>query len=357
MKAKYNYELLELAREARKLTQKEVALRISFSQSRLSKAEVGKQTLTEENLIELSKVYDYPLSFFYTNTDSAPAGHLYFRRRVTTSAKIINSIVANTRIYKMALDELMSAIEMPDYDLSSYSTDIYTPEEIAQRVRLTLRITKGPVYDLTALLENHGIIVAKIDFGIDMEKFDGLSSVTDSGHKIIFLNSRMPNDRLRFSLAHELGHIVMHLDNLPTHSETIEEEADRFASEFLMPEKEIFSSLNNLNFSKLGDLKRYWLVSMRAIVRRAKTLGTITDQQYRNLQIDFSRKGYAKKEPINLPFENSSVIPDIIDLHKSELGYSDADIMDMVCLNENDYGRWFGKPRIISLNLGSHPRS
>lgn len=342
--------MLELAREARQYKQTEVASMISFSQSKLSKAEKDQQTLTEDNLKELAKVYDYPVAFFYKGIDTTPAGHMYFRRRVTTSTKIVDSIVANAKIYKMVIDELMKPVDVPEFDLNSFSTEIYTPEDIAHKVRYMLRIYNGPVYDLTGLLENHGLIISKLDFGIDMDKFDGLSSITEAGHKVIFLNSQMPNDRLRFSLAHELGHMVMHLDSLPKHFETIEEEANRFASEFLMPTKEIQSSLNNLDFEKLGDLKRYWHVSMRSLVRRAKNLNTITDQQYRNLQIDFSRKGYTRKEPINLPYENPSIILDIINLYKEDLGYTDQDIMNMVALNEIDYRKWFGKPKVISLN-------
>lgn len=349
MEAKFNFQSLELAREARQYTQKEVASKISFSQSKLSKAEKGQQSLTEEDIEELAQIYDYPKSFFYQKSDSAPIGHLYFRRRISLPAKIINSFVANTRIYKKAIDELMNSVDMPEYDLGSYSTEIHTPQEIAQKVRFILRINKGPVYNLVTLLEKHGILIAKIDFGTD--KIDGLSSITDSGYKIIFLNLKMPNDRIRFSLAHELGHMLMHLDYPPKYSDETEREADDFASEFLMPKSEILPTLSNLTFQKLGDLKRYWLVSMRAVVRRAKNLGVIDEKQYRNLQIDFSRNGYTKKEPIILPAENPSIVPDIIELYKSELDYTDEDLMSTMCINSFDYQRWFGKPKLISLSL------
>ncbi|MDR2968946.1 MAG: ImmA/IrrE family metallo-endopeptidase [Tannerellaceae bacterium] len=349
MDAKFNYQLIELAREARQYTQKDVASMISFSQSKLSKAEKGQQNLSEQEIEELAQIYDYPKSFFYQKSDSAPVSHLYFRRRLSLSAKVIDSFIANTRIYKKAIDELMDSVDMPEYDLGSYSTELNTPQEIAQKIRFILRINKGPVYNLTTLLEKHGILIAKIDFGTD--KIDGLSSITDSGYKIIFLNSKMPNDRMRFSLAHELGHMLMHLDYPPKYSDETEREADDFASEFLMPQNEILPTLHSLTFQKLGDLKRYWLVSMRAIVRRAKNLGLIDDRQYRNLQIDFSRYGYTKKEPIVLPAELPSVVPDIIDLYKSELDYTDQDLMDTMYINRSDYQKWFGKPKLISLSL------
>ena len=96
---------------------------------------------------------------------------------------------------------------------------------------------------MVTLLENNGIIVISMVFGTD--KMDGLSSITNKGRRVVFLNSRMPSDRIRFSLAHELGHIIMHLDDIIPDNRDEEDEANTFASEFLMPSNDIKPLLYN----------------------------------------------------------------------------------------------------------------
>ena len=149
---------------------------------------------------------------------------------------------------------------------------------------------------------------------------------------------------------HELGHLVMHLGNPPCSSDDAERQADEFASEFLMPEEEIRPMLLNVNIQTLGMLKRKWRVSMHALVRRAKDLETITYQQYRNLQMYFSKKGYAKSEPIPLPLENPTMWDETLKLYRDELGYSDEDLMSVMKINQRDFASWFSpKPRLMSL--------
>lgn len=235
---------------------------------------------------------------------------------------------------------MFDAIELPEFDWQfEQPSDELTPAEIARRTRYSLGLHRGAIGNLTVLLEDHGVIIQKMDFGT--EKMDGLTSITDRGRRVIFLNTRMPNDRMRFSLAHELGHLIMHLSFVPKHPERVEDEANEFASEFLMPEAEIKSSLKRITLPMLGNLKQQWGVSMRALIRRARDLQMIDDKIYRNYQIIFSKKGYNKREPINLPYERSNMVHDVVELYKTELGYSDEDLSSISHLLPDDFKRWF----------------
>ena len=178
-----------------------------------------------------------------------------------------------------------------------------------------------------------------MDFETD--KIDGLSSVTNSGYKIIFLNNRMPNDRIRFSLAHELGHMVMHIENPPSSIEEAEDQANAFASQFLMPEEEIKPMLYNLKISTLADLKRKWNVSMQSIIRRALDLGVISKETRRSFQIYFSKNKYNKSEPVPLPAETPSLIRSTIDIYHHELNYTDEDLSAVMKISPNDFSEWF----------------
>ena len=77
---------------------------------------------------------------------------------------------------------------------------IVRPANKAFNIRYSLGLHRGAIGNLTVLLEDHGVIIQIMDFGT--EKMDGLTSITDRGRRVIFLNTRMPNDRMRFSLAY-----------------------------------------------------------------------------------------------------------------------------------------------------------
>lgn len=345
----FNYELLETARQLRRLTQKEVASKVGISQASLSKAEHGMQELPYDTMVELSQFYDFPIDFFYRDNSITPAGHLFYRKKLTISEKIIDSFVAKIQIIKAIVDELMTSVELPEYTLNSYDPIEYSPKEIADRIRNELNIARGPIPNLIKLLEDNGVIIIRIDFGTD--KIDGLTTITASNRKVMFINNQMPNDRIRFSVAHELGHLVMHLSKTPQSVDSVEDEADSFASQFLLPESEVSPFLKNMNLSILAQLKRRWRVSMRALIRRAKDLGIISKEEYRKYQIIFSKKGYNKNEPILLPIEQPTLFTETIELYKNELGYSDSDLMQIMRICQKDYTSWFEeKPYIIQLN-------
>lgn len=345
----YNHGLLETARQLRGYTQQEAASIIGISQGKLSKAEHQIQTLPDEVFDKVAHAYNLPIAFFLRAGDHSAEEHFYFRRKITIPVKTIESFKAQIQVLKLTLDDLLAPIELPECTLPSLSPDEYSIKDIAATIRQKLGVGHGPFPNLTSTLEKNGILVFKFDFGTN--KLDGISSITSSGFKIIFLNNQMPNDRIRFSLAHEIGHIVMHIGQGQPGSEILEKQADEFASEFLMPEDEISNMLYNLNLSTLAELKRRWKVSMRALIRRAKDLNCISDNTYRSFQILFSKKGYTKEEPITIATENPTVIRDTISLYKRELGYSDSDIMRVMRINHDDYKKWFDITPLFSLNF------
>jgi Zn-dependent peptidase ImmA (M78 family) len=97
-------------------------------------------------------------------------------------------------------------------------------------------VPPGPIENLTTLAERAGIIVVWCDFGAAI---DGVTMKTDDLPPCIFLNRTAPADRLRASLAHEIGHTIMH--RVPT--DTMEDEAYTFGAELLVPERELRKDL------------------------------------------------------------------------------------------------------------------
>ena len=105
-----------------------------------------------------------------------------------------------------------------------------------------------------------------------------------------------------------------------------EDEANKFASEFLMPSDAISNSLRGLKLQYLVELKRYWLTSMASIVRRAKDLKCITNEKYKYFSIELSRRGYRKSEPVSVYIDMPNMYNEAYKLHKNELEYSNEEM-------------------------------
>ena len=112
----------------------------------------------------------------------------------------------------------------------------------------------------------------------------------------------------------------------------IENEAYKFGAEFLMPYDEIRSSLVGLKLSYLVPLKQHWTTSMASIIRRAKELGCIDSKWYTYLNVELSRKGFKKNEPVQVPIDRPSLLYEAYQLHKTELDYSDSELCNIFCL-------------------------
>lgn len=205
-------------------------------------------------------------------------------------------------------------------------------ENIAQLVRASWAIPPGPISNIVGAIEDAGGFVIEWDFGT--RKVDAISEWNPGNPPIFFINSttEITGDRLRMNLAHEIGHTILHKFPSPT----MEEEAARFAAEFLMPAREIKSSLHALSFPKLAQLKSYWKVSMQALVERAYNLGTISASQRKHLFIQFSKYGYRLREPIetDIPREKPTMLKELIDVHLDELGYSVRELSRLLMTKE-----------------------
>lgn len=135
-------------------------------------------------------------------------------------------------------------------------------------------------------------------------RVDAIASWPEDARPIVLLGAHAPGDRLRFTVAHELGHAVMHA--MPCAD--CEKQADAFASEFLMPRKEIRDSLRGVDLPRLAELKAVWGTSMAALARRARDVGAISDSHYRTLNIELSSSGFRKNEPIAISQEKPTAL-------------------------------------------------
>lgn len=330
---KYNYKQLTFAREYRKLSQTQLSSSINgLSQSNLSKYEKGIGVLSKDILLNIFEFLNFPKQFFYLKIENM-IENAHYRKRALTKKEERIEIEYSSRLIGYIIDKISEEIEFPEFSFKLFDLeDGFTPKDVALYIRKNMRLTDEPVVDICKLLENRGIIIYELDINID--SFDGLSFISDAGNAIIIINSSFSNDRKRFTIAHELGHILMHsnINNFYANSRNIEHEAHEFASEFLMPEKYIKNSLKTLKLPDLIDLKRQWLTSMASIIRRAKELNCIDNSKYQYFNIELSRKGYKKREPITVFIDDPSIFRTSINMLRGTLEYSDNDLANAYSL-------------------------
>ncbi|BCG54375.1 XRE family transcriptional regulator [Alistipes indistinctus] len=336
-----NFNQIKLARESRGLTQTQLARFAHIAQSNLSKMEVGKLPIPDDALLRIATTLKYPLTFFYKKSQRTPMGAFYFRKRMSLSKTSIKTIESKRDIIRSAIDDLLQAVEVKECTLPHIRvTDNLTPSDIARRVRAYFKLPKGPIQDLVKVLEDAGIIVYEMDFNSD--KFMGFSIYTDAGQPIIFVNKNMPNDRKRFTLGHELGHLVMHIMfDTDEDDRQIEIQADEFSSEFNMPFLDCYFDIQRLQLRDLDNLKSYWKMSKAAILRRAYTAKTIDENRYKYYMIELSRIGERKVERGYVDLDKPTLLSQILDMHTSILNYTKSELANMLGLNMDDYNEYF----------------
>jgi len=343
----YNFRMLTLAREARGLTQTELSKRTKTDQGNLSKIEQGLLKPTKEIIEKYAESLSFPESFFYQEENKTPISDFFYRKRLSISAKEKIRLEAQIDILRLLYDKLLKSVDIPAARFPSLGiNNNFSPSDIAGLAREFYSIGRGPLKTLISVLERNGIAVIYID--VNSAKFDGMTVYTDSNYPLIILNKNMPNDRKRFTIAHELGHQIMHLpfrfefdlyDRINKDPNTLEKEADMFASEFLLPEKDCRNELFNLSYQKLSDMKLYWKVSKKAIIYKAKTLGCIDERKYQNLLIELSKRGERVKESFDVDLEEPKIFNQIFLSFTKELGYSNQQLAEYLCISESDLVR------------------
>jgi Zn-dependent peptidase ImmA (M78 family)/DNA-binding XRE family transcriptional regulator len=330
-----NRDMIVLARQSRGLTQVELGVKSGVSQSKLSKFENGLLRVGADDLGRLAVALKYPPEFFALTDKVYGFGSAcnYNRRRTSVGSKDLYRMLADLNVTRMRMTRLLRGVEIEaaneffNADPDEYERDI---ERIAALTRAHWNLPMGPVANLIGAIESAGGMVFKVSFGT--LKIDALSQWAPGSPPIIFVNSEIPADRARHSIAHELGHLVMHQHPYPD----MEKEADRFAAEFLLPAREIESELSSLSMPKLADLKLRWRVAMQSLIYRARTLGKISEKEYSGWFRGFSQRGYRRNEPVTIPDESPSLVFEVVESVRQAGALSLEDLARLLHGSEED---------------------
>lgn len=328
--------MIVLARDYFGWSQLEFAERLGIAQSKLSKYENGPNPVSEEDLASMSRVTGFHREFFFLTETIYGLGSsaIFNRKKKTVQVGVQRMIqskfnVARFQVLRLlAPAEIEATQELQQIDLDTVDGD---PTEVARRVRHALRLPMGPVFSVTRAIESAGGIVALCNFGT--RDIDAVHLWATGEPPLFFMNAEAPGDKHRWTLAHELGHAIMHR----CAAGDVEAQANAFAREFLMPASEIAPELRNLSLESLVHLKQRWRVSMAAIARCAYEIGVINKIRYQSFFKMLSRMGYRTNEPIQVEIERPTLIPQLVDLHKKHLGYSDDEMLALMMTDDPDF--------------------
>ncbi|MEJ6013307.1 XRE family transcriptional regulator [Corynebacterium sp. H127] len=307
----FHSQRLKDLRHSMGMTQKEFAQHLGCTQSSLSEVENGRKE--NHDLIQKAVfAFKVPSSYFEASPSRYGSGALNFRTH-KVPAKVQDAFAST---FYEAERELLSVpsntsvIHLLDADLNDRTAplplSLIETAAIETRKRLGIPIS-GPVFNVTHAIENAGHRVCTITNNfVDISRIDGASSpaFNPEGRGLIATTEKQDGGRVRFTRAHELGHLVLHTSIRPGIEKVRESEANLFAGAFLVPEKdarELFSEY--LTLEGYARIKAQYAVSIAALIMRAHHLGLVSAKRYRSLFIQLSSRGWRTEEPVDIPVE------------------------------------------------------
>ncbi|QOV88548.1 ImmA/IrrE family metallo-endopeptidase [Humisphaera borealis] len=333
----FNSRMLITAREARTLTQSDLAERLGVSQALVGKWEADLLTPGIDQIDGIALALGVQRELFFVDRPRRLASMSDFYHRALSKARRadVKAIHARCNIIDIQIDRLLQLAEpspdtIPSIDPENHAGDI---EKVAAMARVAMNVAPGPLPNLVSVIEACGGIV--VDRELEVDDIDALCRWVPELPKLFFVNGAKPPDRIRFSLAHELGHTIMHFGR-DRDLAVAEKEANAFASAFLMPAKDFRRDVRpDLGLADLAALKRKWRVSMQASAYRAKAVNGIDDRRYESLYVQMSRKGWRKTEPIEIAGESPQVFTRLLQRHL-EAGYTKSDLAKLLFVSEPD---------------------
>ena len=298
-------ERIQQARNAMGLSTRQLGELAGVSAMAISKYESGQNTPSSNVLLALAKAMEVRTEYFF-RTARVELKNVEYRKDDKLPEKVHKKIVADIVDQierRVALGEILPEAWSNPFDKPKRLPaidDFDIIENIAELVRKHWDLGSNPIQDLIDTFEEHGIKVFTVDLKGE-DRFDGLSATVDN-MPIIVVGADWVGDRQRFTLSHELGHLVMH-NRMPQNwdEKTVESACHRFAGAFLAPRKEVLKALGNkrkwLEPQELMQLKHEFGLSMAAWTFRARDLSIISKQTMSELWKLFRRRNWKNTEP------------------------------------------------------------
>lgn len=296
------------ARKLRAWSQQNLADKIDVSKNMISKYERGESIPSSEVLIKLAKSFQLSLDYFFTPF-AVELGAINFRKKSNLGIRRLDAIKEEVRLKLSNYIEIENILRIDN----AFATTIQKREinaledleEIVLKIREDWKIGLDPVHNITQLLEDQRIKV--IEIAEQENLFDGMATLIDDKYAVIVVNKNFPIERKRFTLLHELGHLIL---DIPDGDEKEEEKyCNQFAAEFLFPKssvlKEFGNKRNSIAVRELIEAQKKYGISIQAIVYRLVDLNVISKHRqqnfYKQINYDKNLKELIDKERFDSP--------------------------------------------------------
>ncbi|WP_096187068.1 XRE family transcriptional regulator [Evansella halocellulosilytica] len=310
MKKIFNGTRLKEARLFNKLTITELAEKLNVTKQMISKYENGNSDPSFEKSLQINNILGYPREFFYTTDKySIENEGTFFRSRLTATQKSKEPASIALKYSVIVRDFLEQYIDFPALQEREIYEGKDDPEEIALSLRKCMDLGVDPIQDIIEVAELMGFTVINMDYQEDkVDAFSSMNTVNGNSYFVITTGDSGSFYRQQFSIAHEIGHWVLHQNINPQELDKdeykiIENEANNFASIFLMPRESFGNELKSKIVDEIDtyySLKRKWNVSMAAMIKRARDLNVISAEQEVKLYKQMHYRKWRNPEPFDL---------------------------------------------------------
>lgn len=338
---------LKELREARGLTISQLASLTGISKQSLSSYEKGSQKPRSDSLSKLVSSLGVSLAYFQKEIPEHSCSPIFFRSLASMQKKerLRASVQMGwfeelytylSQYINFVAPNVPKHLDISDRLVRTTFEDI---DAISEDVRTFWGLGSGPISHVVRLFENNGIVI--LTMNLDVRQEDAFSQWQGDLPVIVSVADTLAAVRQRFTLAHELGHLILHSKLEQIDSEKlplIEKQAHRFASSFLLPEKAWAREFHSPDLDSFRNLKERWKVSIAAQIHRARDLGIISEDYMRNLYIGLAKRKWKTKEPLDdsLPHEKPAMLKDAISLLNVQINIDISEIASAISLAESD---------------------
>ena len=346
---------LRLARSAAGLSLRALEVRIG---GRVTAQAIGKYERNESMpgsgvLIALAEALGVSVEYL-TSAQDLTLEAVEFRKKPVVSKReetIVQARVIDLLERYVSIEQLLSlpSVQWDKPREAPYPvvSDLSEVEQAAISLRTHWDLGRKPILSVVELLEECGVKV----LALELSDIGGMTAYArrdgTSVDAVMVVNCSDSGERQRFTLAHELGHLVLAADD----KVNAEKAAQRFAGAFLMPadtvRTEIGRRRTSIGWSELFSLKRVFGVSVQAIVYRCRDLGIINDALYTQLFRDISRLGWRTlpyPEPRPIKPERPSRFERLCLRALAERVISEAKAAELLSMSLGALHRWVDTP-------------
>ncbi len=299
---KFNPNRLSIARKRRLLNKKGFADLVGITPHTAVRCEAGAYPPPEETVEKFAAALNFPKQFFYGLDLDLPDSELVsFRSQKAMTAAVRDAALAAGAIGFLVSDWVENVFDLAPINVPDLGE--FEPDIAANTLRQFWGLGYEPISNMIHLLESKGVRVFSL---AENSKTVNAFSLWRNEIPFVFLNTMKTSESSRFDAAHELAHLVLHQDGKTTGRQA-EDQANAFASEFLMPATDMRSHRKNYySIDQMIQLKKRWKVSLSALNYRLHKLGFITDWTYRDFCIQIMSR-FKRSEPEEMVREKSVV--------------------------------------------------